>query len=103
MLFSIILFSSCEEKETDIAFNWQELTGDYTEEFSYGMHGKSNDYWFIVDRKVSFSKISSNTLKVVFNDTSYNSIAFYLTSHNPYFDTRFNNQIQLNSLDLEFV
>jgi len=96
-----MLFYSCDEKETDINLNWQELTGDYTGDFSYEMYRENKDYWFVVKRKVSFSQVSPNTFKIIFRDTSYSDIDFHLTTRNPYLDTTLNKQINLESLDLQ--
>lgn len=103
ILFAILLIlSSCDKKATDVIFDWQDISGDYIGEFKYSIEGEKRDYWFIVDRKVSFFKLPDDTFKIIINDTTYNAVDFHLTTSDPFLDTTFRKDIHLEYLDLDF-
>ena len=102
-ILSTLLIYSCAERDANINLNWHELTGDYTGEFFYEMKARNKEYWFAVERKVNLSQISPNTLNLVFKDSVFNAVAFHLRTRNPYSDTVINKQINLESMDLQFL
>jgi hypothetical protein len=98
-----LLILSCERKDVEPKFSWDELLGDYSGEFDCDLHSKNTDYWFTVDRNASLTRVSADTIKILFKDTTYTDVPVYYTQRKPYLDTIYYWDLNLEPLVLHSV